>query len=242
MLLRAAETISHIRMQKLIERDVGDEEREQRQLFVTSFYLTGIIRYMKLKFLTRGSCWQHYFLFRSSPFFFCVSVYANLDPVFFPWSLKTRHPALKMVFQFHSLHTEEQLISWFKPLSWFQLFWLESIACTHVYVSLYGSSLRVVHVCAFTAVQPWLCCEFLRHVNHPHSITEEHLIKEHCGLGGIMGYVTFRHKTRRGPLVVPCSHEKQLLSCFSQLKSTKWHISKHWHSLLNTFTLECLRM
>lgn len=50
------ETISHIRMLKLIERDAGDKEREQRQLFVTSFHLTGIIRYMKLKFLTGGSC------------------------------------------------------------------------------------------------------------------------------------------------------------------------------------------
>lgn len=50
------ETISHIRMLKLIERDAGDKEREQRQLFVTSFHLTGIIRYMKLKFLSGGSC------------------------------------------------------------------------------------------------------------------------------------------------------------------------------------------
>lgn len=38
----------------------------------------------------------------------------------------------------------------------------------------------------------------LCHVNHPRSIREEHLIKEHCGLSGIMGYVTFHHKTRRG--------------------------------------------
>lgn len=50
------ETISHIRMVKLIERDAGDKEREQRQLFVTSLHLTGIIRYMKLKFHSGGSC------------------------------------------------------------------------------------------------------------------------------------------------------------------------------------------
>lgn len=64
------ETISHIRMLKLIERDAGDKEREQRQLFVTSLHLTGIIRYMKLKFHSGGSCWQHGFLFRSLPPFF----------------------------------------------------------------------------------------------------------------------------------------------------------------------------
>lgn len=64
------ETISHIRTLKLIERDVGDKEREQRQLFVTSLHLTGIIRYMKLKFRSGGSCWQHGFLFRSLPPFF----------------------------------------------------------------------------------------------------------------------------------------------------------------------------
>ncbi len=69
------ETISHICMPKLIERDVGDKESEQRQLFVTSFHLTGIIRYMKLKFFTRGSCWQHYFLFRSSPLFSFVFLF-----------------------------------------------------------------------------------------------------------------------------------------------------------------------
>lgn len=78
------ETISHIRMVKLIERDVGDKDREQRQLFVTSLHLTAIIRYMKLKFLTGGSCWQRLFsvLFLTL-LFFCAPVYANLDLVFF---------------------------------------------------------------------------------------------------------------------------------------------------------------
>lgn len=66
------ETISHIRTLKLIERDAGDKEREQRQLFVTSLHLTGIIRYMKLKFHTGGSCWQHGFLFCSLPPFFLL--------------------------------------------------------------------------------------------------------------------------------------------------------------------------
>lgn len=42
------------------------------------------------------------------------------------------------------------------------------------------------------------CVTVLCHVNHPRSIREEHLIKEHCGLSGIMGYVTFHHKTGRG--------------------------------------------
>lgn len=84
------ETISHIRMLKLIGRDAGDKEREQRQLFVTSFHLTGIIRYMKLKFLTGGSCWQHYFLFCSSPPFSFVLLYANLDPVYFSLTAKKK--------------------------------------------------------------------------------------------------------------------------------------------------------
>lgn len=39
-------------------------------------------------------------------------------------------------------------------------------------------------------------------VNRCRSIREEHVIKEHCGQSGIMGYVTFHHKTRRGPLAV----------------------------------------
>lgn len=60
------ETISHICMLKLIERDVGDKGGEQRELFATSFHLTGIIRYMKLKFHIRGSCWQHCILLCSS--------------------------------------------------------------------------------------------------------------------------------------------------------------------------------
>ena len=77
------ETISHIRMWKLIERDAGDKEGEQRQLFVTSFRLTGIIRYMKLKFLTGGPVDNTIFCFVPLPSFFCVPVYANLDPVFF---------------------------------------------------------------------------------------------------------------------------------------------------------------
>lgn len=57
-------------------------------------------------------------------------------------------------------------------------------------------------------------------MNHPHSIREEHLIKEHCGFSGIMGYVTFHRKTRRGLSIVFLSHEKQPLSCFSQVKET----------------------
>lgn len=71
-------------MLKLIERDAGDKDREQRQLFVTSFYLTGIIRYMKLKFLTGGPIDNTVFCFALIPCFFCAPVYANLDPVFFP--------------------------------------------------------------------------------------------------------------------------------------------------------------
>lgn len=111
------ETISHIRMLKLIDRDAGDWEGEQRELFVTSFHLTGIIRYMKLKFLAGGSCWQHYFLFHSSLLFFCAPVYANLEPVFFPWPLKAASsPALWL----HSLHSRaqhtEQPVSVFTPL------------------------------------------------------------------------------------------------------------------------------
>lgn len=156
---RAAETISHIRMQKLIERDVGDEEREQRQLFVTSFYLTGIIRYMKLKFLTRGFCWQHYFLFRSSPFFFCAPVYANLDPVFFPWSLKKEASCLKnglsVPFTAH-WRAANQLIQAFELISvvLIGIYFMYTCICPSVWKLFKGR-----HVCAFTAVQPWLCCE-----------------------------------------------------------------------------------
>lgn len=80
-------------------------------------------------------------------------------------------------------------------------------------------------ICAFTAVHSLLVALF--HVNRPCSIREEHLIKEPCGLSGIMGYVTFHHKTRRGPLIVSRLHEKQPLSCFSQLRRTKWHITQH---------------
>lgn len=110
--LCGSETISHIYMLKLIERDAGDEEREQRQLFVTSFHLTGIIRYMKLKFLTGGSCWQHYFLFHSSPPFSFVFLFMLI------WTqcFKKQHPPLLMAFWFHSLHSEEQPVSLFNPL------------------------------------------------------------------------------------------------------------------------------
>lgn len=101
------ETISHIRMLKLIGRDAGDKEREQRQLFVTSFHLTGIIRYMKLKFLTGGSCWQHYFLFCSSPPFSFVLLFMLIwTQCIFPWPLKKKqHPPLKTALRFHSLHS-----------------------------------------------------------------------------------------------------------------------------------------
>lgn len=101
------ETISHIRMLKLIERDAGDKEREQRQLFVTSFHLTGIIRYMKLKFLTGGSCWQHYFLFRSSPFSF-VFLFMLIWTQCFSLTAKSS-------LWFNSLHSKEQPASLFKP-------------------------------------------------------------------------------------------------------------------------------
>lgn len=47
----------------------------------------------------------------------------------------------------------------------------------------------------------------VRHVNHPRGIREQHLIKELCGRSGIMGYVTFHHKTRRAPLMVPLTWE-----------------------------------
>lgn len=110
--LCGSQTISHIYMLKLIERDAGDEEREQRQLFVTSFYLTGIIRYMKLKFLTGGSCWQHYFLFHLSPPFSFVFLFMLI------WTqcFKKHHPPLLMALQFHSLHSEEQPVRLFNPL------------------------------------------------------------------------------------------------------------------------------
>lgn len=66
-------------------------------------------------------------------------------------------------------------------------------------------------------------------MNHPHSIREEHLIKEHCGFSGIMGYVTFHRKTRRGLSIVFLSHEKQPLSCFSQVKETAKCLKKDPH-------------
>lgn len=47
----------------------------------------------------------------------------------------------------------------------------------------------------------------VRHVNHPRGIREQHLIKELCGRSGIMGYVTFHHKTRRAPLMVALTWE-----------------------------------
>lgn len=81
-----------------------------------------------------------------------------------------------------------------------------------------------IWICAFTAVQSLLIALF--HVNHPCSFREEHPIKEPCGLSGIMGYVTFHHKTRRGPHIVSRLHEKQPLSCFSQPRNTKWHITQ----------------
>lgn len=47
----------------------------------------------------------------------------------------------------------------------------------------------------------------VHHVNHPRGIREQHLMKELCGRSGIMGYVTFHHKTRRAPLMVPLTWE-----------------------------------
>lgn len=79
-------------------------------------------------------------------------------------------------------------------------------------------------------------------MNHPHSIREEHLIKEHCGFSGIMGYVTFHRKTRRGLSTDFLSHEKEPLSCFSQVKETaKCHKKDphknalHWQRELKVF-------
>ena len=88
-LQRCRETISHIRVPKLIERDAGDKEGEQRQLFGTCFHLTGIIRYMKLKFLTGGSCWQHYFRFHSSPLFPFVFLFMLIWTQCFPLTAKS---------------------------------------------------------------------------------------------------------------------------------------------------------
>lgn len=93
-------------------------------------------------------------------------------------------------------------------------------------LSYLSSTLRVYVSVHLQQVSHYFAATALRHVNRPRSIREEHLIKEHCGFSGIMGYVTFHHKTRRGPLIVPCLHEKQPLSCFSQLRGTKWHITK----------------
>lgn len=71
---RAVEgTIAHICMLKLIGRDAGDKEGEQRQHFVTIFHLTGIIRYMKLKFHTGGPVDNTTFCFVLLPLFLLCS-------------------------------------------------------------------------------------------------------------------------------------------------------------------------
>lgn len=106
------ETISHIRMLKLIERDAGDKEGEQRQLFVTSLHLTGIIRYMKLKFLCRGSCWQHYFVFSSSPHFSFVLLFMLIWTLCFSLTTKSSSSA---VLWFHSPHSSEEPVRLFNP-------------------------------------------------------------------------------------------------------------------------------
>jgi len=78
--------------------------------------------------------------------------------------------------------------------------------------------LGVPHLSGFSASLWFVICHWFVSCEPPCSIREEHLIKEHCGLSGIMGYVTFHHKTRRGLSIVFLLHEKQLPSCFSQLR------------------------
>lgn len=67
------ETISHTCMLKLIERDVGDKEGARtKAAFVTSLLLTGIIRYMKLKFLCGGPVDNTVFRLTPPPPFFLL--------------------------------------------------------------------------------------------------------------------------------------------------------------------------
>lgn len=60
---------------------------------------------------------------------------------------------------------------------------------------IFGSLGLIYHGCLFLGT-------WNSDVNHSRHIREEYLTKEHCGRSGIMGYVTFHHKTRRGPLAV----------------------------------------
>lgn len=85
-----SKTISHIRMPKLIERrDAGDRALGTKAGLCRLFCLTGIIKYMKLKFLHGGSCWQgsRFAAARSDMArFFCASVCAVAVPGLFPHS------------------------------------------------------------------------------------------------------------------------------------------------------------
>lgn len=69
-------------------------------------------------------------------------------------------------------------------------------------ISVVVSRLSLSQSICFKLQVPHFVVTAVRHVNHPRGIREQHLIKELCGRSGIMGYVTFHHKTRRAPLMV----------------------------------------
>lgn len=62
-------------------------------------------------------------------------------------------------------------------------------------------------------------------VNFSCRMKEEHVTKEHCGRSGIMGYVTFHHKTRRGPPAVTWETASVVF-----LTTTMRHIAHHKHT------------
>lgn len=69
-------------------------------------------------------------------------------------------------------------------------------------------------------------------VNFSCSIKEEHVTKEHCGRSGIMGYVTFHHKTRRGPPAVTWETASVVF-----LTTTTRHVAHHRHICVCVFNI-----
>lgn len=85
----------------------------------------------------------------------------------------------------------------------------------------------------FLCIQPLSNLSFatgLYHVNSPRSAREEHVIKEPCGWSGIMGYVTFHHKT---------GSSLPIVSCFFYMRNYRRHVSHNWGNDSSTILTYC---